>query len=59
MIKVWVIEKFCFPKKFPSFFLCILQKFKKVFESHLSAENTDDDDDDDAVVSCESQQSGV
>ena len=52
-----IIEKFCFPQKFSSFFLCILQKFKKVFESHLSAENTDDDDD--AVVSCESQQSGV
>ena len=56
MIKVWVIEKFCFPQKFSSFFLCILQKFKTVLESYLSADNTDDDN---AVVSCESQQSGV
>ena len=52
MIKAWVIEKFCFPKKFPSFFLFTFQKFKKLFQSNLGADNTGFDD---ADVSYESQ----
>ena len=48
--------KFLFSSEVSLIFSLYLAKIQKVFESHLSAENTDDDD---AVVSCESQQSGV
>ena len=55
-LKVCVIKNFWFPWKFPSFVLFIFQKFKKVFESNLCAENTGFDY---ADVSYEGQQLDV